>query len=183
MESRAAASRELLLAALEDLSQEQLKRFRHKLRHAPLDGRSIPWGRLECADAVDLAEQLTQFYGPEPALDVARKTLKKADVRDVAERLKEQRLQRERGAPGRPGPCPSVPSRLGPRARIPGAPEGVPGLLLRPCPAPAARPHVGSPSQGSAPAPPRRSSPCPVGLSVGGAGPEPSGAVSPRLGA
>ncbi|XP_019490091.1 PREDICTED: NACHT, LRR and PYD domains-containing protein 6 isoform X1 [Hipposideros armiger] len=94
MESRAAASRELLLAALEDLSQEQLKRFRHKLRHAPLDGRSIPWGRLECADAVDLAEQLTQFYGPEPALDVARKTLKKADVRDVAERLKEQRLQR-----------------------------------------------------------------------------------------
>lgn len=109
MEARAAASRELLLAALEDLSQEQLKRFRHKLRHAPLDGRSIPWGRLEGADAVDLAEQLTQFYGPEPALDVARKTLKKADVRDVAQRLKEQRLQRERGAP----PGPSVPSRLG----------------------------------------------------------------------
>ncbi|XP_045626687.1 NACHT, LRR and PYD domains-containing protein 6 isoform X1 [Ursus americanus] len=93
-ESRAAAARELLLAALEDLSQEQLKRFRHKLRDAPLDGRSIPWGRLERADAVDLAEQLTQFYGPEPALDVTRKTLKRADVRDVAARLKEQRLQR-----------------------------------------------------------------------------------------
>lgn len=94
LEPHAAAARELLLAALEDLSQEQLKRFRHKLRDAPMDGRSIPWGRLEHADAVDLAEQLTHFYGPEPALDVARKTLKRADVRDVAARLKAQRLQR-----------------------------------------------------------------------------------------
>ncbi|XP_053418080.1 NACHT, LRR and PYD domains-containing protein 6 isoform X2 [Nycticebus coucang] len=90
----AAVARELLLAALEDLSQEQLKRFRHKLRDAPANQRSIPWGRLEHADAVDLAEHLTHFYGPEPALDVARKTLKRADVRDVAARLKEQRLQR-----------------------------------------------------------------------------------------
>lgn len=128
MEFRAAASRELLLAALEDLSQEQLKRFRHKLRHAPLDGRSIPWGRLECADAVDLAEQLTQFYGPEPALDVARKTLKKADVRDVAERLKEQRLQRECGAP----PCRRVRAEPGPQGSDPA------GSRARPRP-PAAR--------------------------------------------
>uniref|UniRef100_A0A8C0WFL8 NACHT, LRR and PYD domains-containing protein 6 n=1 Tax=Castor canadensis TaxID=51338 RepID=A0A8C0WFL8_CASCN len=94
LEPRAAVAREMLLAALEDLSQEQLKRFRHKLRDAPMDGRSIPWGRLERADAVDLTEQLTHFYGPEPALDVARKTLKKADVRDVAARLKAQRLHR-----------------------------------------------------------------------------------------
>ncbi|CAK6449560.1 unnamed protein product [Pipistrellus nathusii] len=93
-QARAAAARELLLAALEELSQEQLKRFRHKLRGAPQDGRSIPWGRLEQADAVDLAEQLTHFYGPEPALEVARKTLKRADIRDVAAQLKEQRLQR-----------------------------------------------------------------------------------------
>ncbi|XP_072826784.1 NACHT, LRR and PYD domains-containing protein 6 isoform X2 [Vicugna pacos] len=90
----AGAARELLLAALEDLSQQQLKRFRHKLRDAPLDGRSIPWGRLENANAMDLAEELINFYGPEPALDVARKTLKRADVRNVAARLKEQRLQR-----------------------------------------------------------------------------------------
>ncbi|XP_037017219.2 NACHT, LRR and PYD domains-containing protein 6 isoform X2 [Artibeus jamaicensis] len=94
VQPRAAAARELLLDALEDLSQEQLKRFRHKLRDALVDGRSIPWGRLERADAVDLADQLTQFYGPEPALDVARKTLKRADARDIAAWLKEQRLQR-----------------------------------------------------------------------------------------
>ncbi|KAG8515712.1 NACHT, LRR and PYD domains-containing protein 6 [Galemys pyrenaicus] len=97
VDHRAAVARELLLAALEDLSQEQLKRFRHKLRDAPLAGRSIPWGRLESADVMDLTMQLTTFYGPEPALDVARQTLKRADVRDVAARLKEQRLQRERG--------------------------------------------------------------------------------------
>lgn len=93
-------ARELLLAALEELSQEQLKRFRHKLRDVGPDRRSIPWGRLERADAVDLAEQLAQFYGPEPALEVARKTLKKADARDVAAQLKEQRLRREFRAGG-----------------------------------------------------------------------------------
>lgn len=62
---------------------------------------------------MDLAEQLTQFYGPEPALDVTRKTLKRADVRDVAARLKEQRLQRERGVAGGEGPCLSVRFRPG----------------------------------------------------------------------
>lgn len=121
MEPRAAAARELLLAALEDLSQEQLKRFRHKLRDAQLDGRSIPWGRLERADAVDLAEQLIHFYAPEPALEVARKALKRADVRDVAARLKEQRLQRERGRGRRSPPLHSV--RLGRgRTAAPGFP-------------------------------------------------------------
>ncbi|XP_004474948.1 NACHT, LRR and PYD domains-containing protein 6 [Dasypus novemcinctus] len=101
-ERRDAAARELLLAALEDLSEEQLKRFRLKLWDAPAGGRSIPRGRLEHADAVDLVERLAEFYGPEPALDVARKALKKSDVRDVAARLKEQRLQRL-------GPSPSPP--------------------------------------------------------------------------
>ncbi|XP_055462862.1 NACHT, LRR and PYD domains-containing protein 6 [Psammomys obesus] len=92
--SSEALVRELLLAALEDLSQEQLKRFRHKLRDARLDGRSIPWGRLEHSDPVDLVDKLTQFYGPEPAVGVTRKVLKKADARDVAMRLKEQQQQR-----------------------------------------------------------------------------------------
>ncbi|XP_055987585.1 NACHT, LRR and PYD domains-containing protein 6 [Sorex fumeus] len=90
----AAVASELLLAALEDLSQEQLKRFCLKLRDEPVEGRSIPRGRLEHKDAVELAQQLIQFYGPEPALDVALRTLKRTDVRDVAAQLKEQRLQR-----------------------------------------------------------------------------------------
>ncbi|XP_049636895.1 NACHT, LRR and PYD domains-containing protein 6 [Suncus etruscus] len=95
MERRAAVmASDLLVAALEDLSQEQLKRFRLKLQDEPLDGRSIPRGRLERADALELSQQLVQFYGPEVALDVALKTLKRADVRDVAAQLKEQRRQR-----------------------------------------------------------------------------------------
>lgn len=95
MEPRAAAARELLLGALEDLSQEHLKRFRHKLRDQRVDGRNIPWGRLEGADTLDLVELLVHFYGPERALDVAQKTLQRADVRDVAARLEERRLQSE----------------------------------------------------------------------------------------
>ncbi|KAI4530318.1 hypothetical protein MG293_020174 [Ovis ammon polii] len=95
MEPRAAAARELLLGALEDLSQEHLRRFRHKLRDQRVDGRNIPWGRLEGADTLDLVELLVHFYGPERALDVAQKTLQRADVRDVAARLEERRLQSE----------------------------------------------------------------------------------------
>ena len=95
MEPRADAARELLLGALEDLSQEHLKRFRHKLRDQRVDGRNIPWGQLEGADTLDLVELLVHFYGPERALDVAQKTLQRADVRDVAARLEERRLQSE----------------------------------------------------------------------------------------
>ncbi|KAM9078709.1 LOW QUALITY PROTEIN: NACHT, LRR and PYD domains-containing protein 6 [Megaptera novaeangliae] len=91
-EPRAAAARELLLAALEDLSQGRWKRFRHKLR-----GRRRPWGRLEGAGAVDLAEHLIHFHGPERALDAARKTLKGAGGRAAAARPQEQRRRSERG--------------------------------------------------------------------------------------
>ncbi|KAI5929623.1 NACHT, LRR and PYD domains-containing protein 6 [Manis javanica] len=100
-EARAAAARGLLLDTFDQLSEAQLKRFRHKLRDAKQDGRSIPWGRLEGAEVTDLADCLTSFFGPETALDVTRKTLKRADVRDVAAQLKEQRLHRF-------GPTPSV---------------------------------------------------------------------------
>lgn len=95
--SSEAVARELLLAALQELSQEQLKRFRHKLRDAPLEGRSIPWGRLEGSDAVDLVDKLIEFYAPEPAVEVTRKTLKKSDIRNVAKELKKQQLQSKLG--------------------------------------------------------------------------------------
>lgn len=98
--SSEAVARELLQAALQDLSQEQLKRFRHKLRDATLDGRSIPWGRLERSDAVDLVDKLIEFFEPVPAVEVTRKVLKKSDIRDVALRLKEQQLQSKLGRVG-----------------------------------------------------------------------------------
>lgn len=120
MEPRATAARELLLGVLEDLSQEQLKRFRHKLRDERVDGRSIPWGRLEGADTLDLVKLLVHFYGPERALDVAQKTLKRADVRDVAAQLKERRLQSECQVGLRLGPPSASPAWAGswPRASL-----------------------------------------------------------------
>lgn len=95
-----AVARELLMAALQELTQEQLKRFRHKLRDAPLEGRSIPWGRLERSDAVDLVDRLIEFYEPVPAVEMARQVLKKSDIRDVASKLKEQQLQSKLGRVG-----------------------------------------------------------------------------------
>jgi hypothetical protein len=95
-----AVARELLMATLEELSQEQLKRFRHKLRDAPLDGRSIPWGRLERSDAVDLVDKLIEFYEPVPAVEMTRQVLKRSDIRDVASRLKQQQLQSKLGRVG-----------------------------------------------------------------------------------
>ncbi|XP_021071506.1 NACHT, LRR and PYD domains-containing protein 6 isoform X2 [Mus pahari] len=89
-----AVARELLMAALQELTQEQLKRFRHKLRDAPLDGRSIPWGRLERSDALDLVDKLIEFYEPVPAVEMTRQVLKRSDIRDVALKLKEQQLQK-----------------------------------------------------------------------------------------
>lgn len=64
---------------------------------------------MESAGALDLVEQMIQFYGPEPALGVTRKTLKRADIRDVSEELKDK-LKGERGAEDRQGPRPSFPS-------------------------------------------------------------------------
>lgn len=166
MEPRAAAARELLLGALEDLSQEQLKRFRHKLRDERVDGRSIPWGRLERADTLDLVEQLVHFYGPERALDVAKKTLKRADVRDMAARLKERRLQSECQVGLHLGPPSASPAWAGSSGfpqRAPACPGARP-LTLPSAPRPVLGTHRSSPFQVSAPAP-RRCSPSPVGLS------------------
>ena len=102
---------------------------------------------------MNLVEELIQFYGPEPALDVTRKTLKRADIRDVAERLKEDRLKRERGAEGRQGPRASVRSRrrqsLGLGRHPSRFPRKVPARP--PPPRPRARhPHIQGP-QGSDP--------------------------------
>lgn len=85
---------------------------------------------------MDLAEQLTQFYGPEPALDVARRTLKKVDVHDVAARLKEQRAQRERGVSVAQVPAPPlhcVWAESGPQGSDPGCPGGCPRPPKAPC--------------------------------------------------
>ncbi|NWH52716.1 NLRP3 protein, partial [Fregata magnificens] len=83
---------ELLLRALEDLSELDFKKFRDTLAHGDLRGRSrIPWGQLEKADWVDTKNLMLRFYGGEDALDVAIAVLERIQLRNAAALLQESR--------------------------------------------------------------------------------------------
>uniref|UniRef100_A0A8C8ARU9 NAL12 protein n=1 Tax=Otus sunia TaxID=257818 RepID=A0A8C8ARU9_9STRI len=83
---------DLLLQALEDLSEFNFKKFRHTLAHGDLQGRScIPWGRLEKADWMDTKNLMMNSYGGEDALDVAIIVFKHIHLRNAAEKLQEKR--------------------------------------------------------------------------------------------
>ncbi|KAK4822342.1 hypothetical protein QYF61_013533 [Mycteria americana] len=82
---------ELLLQALEDLSEKDFKRFRHTLARGDLRGkRRIPWGRLEKADWMDTKNLMLDFYGGE-ALDVAIGIFERIQLRHTAALLQESR--------------------------------------------------------------------------------------------
>ncbi|NXS75723.1 NAL12 protein, partial [Pandion haliaetus] len=83
---------ELLLRALEDLSNLDFKKFRDALAHGHLQGRScIPWGRLEKADWMDTKNLMLDFYGGEAALDVAIAVFERIQLRNAAALLQERR--------------------------------------------------------------------------------------------
>ncbi|NXT40885.1 NAL12 protein, partial [Pelecanoides urinatrix] len=83
---------ELLLRALEDLSELDFKKFRDALAHGGLQGRScIPWGRLEKADWMDTKNLMLDFYGGEAALDVAIAVFERIQLRNAAALLRESR--------------------------------------------------------------------------------------------
>uniref|UniRef100_A0A8C0AP80 NACHT, LRR and PYD domains-containing protein 3 n=1 Tax=Buteo japonicus TaxID=224669 RepID=A0A8C0AP80_9AVES len=83
---------ELLLWALEDLSELDFKKFRDALAHGDLRGRTcIPWGRLEKADRTDTKNLMLDFYGGEDALDVAIAVFERIQLRNAAARLRESR--------------------------------------------------------------------------------------------
>ncbi|KAF1582072.1 UNVERIFIED_CONTAM: NACHT, LRR and PYD domains-containing protein 12, partial [Eudyptes pachyrhynchus] len=83
---------ELLLRALEDLSELDFKKFRDALAHGDLQGRCcIPWGRLEKADWMDTKNLMLDFYGGEAALDVAIAVFERIQLRNAAALLRESR--------------------------------------------------------------------------------------------
>ncbi|XP_009286453.1 PREDICTED: NACHT, LRR and PYD domains-containing protein 6 [Aptenodytes forsteri] len=83
---------ELLLRALEDLSELDFKKFRDALAHGDLRGRCcIPWGRLEKADWMDTKNLMLDFYGGEAALDVAIAVFERIQLRNAAALLRESR--------------------------------------------------------------------------------------------
>lgn len=99
---------DLLLHALEDLTQIDFKKFQDALAHGDLQGRRcIPRGRLEKADWMDTKNLMLDFYGGEAALDVAIAVFERIHLRNAADLLRESR---ERGgrAERLPGQC-SVP--------------------------------------------------------------------------
>lgn len=100
---------ELLLRALEDLSERDFKKFRDALAHGDLRGRrSIPWGRLEKADWLDTKNLMLDVYGGEAALDVAIVVFKHIQLHNPAALLQKSREEggkAECSIPRGPGHC------------------------------------------------------------------------------
>ncbi|XP_043405253.1 NACHT, LRR and PYD domains-containing protein 3 [Chelonia mydas] len=92
MENRSSRNSDLLIRALDDLSQEEFKRFKDKLSHFDFKGKgNIPRGRLENADTTDTKNLLMQFYGGDAAGDVTIEVFTQINLRDSAAKLREER--------------------------------------------------------------------------------------------
>ncbi|XP_034626374.1 NACHT, LRR and PYD domains-containing protein 3-like isoform X2 [Trachemys scripta elegans] len=81
---------DLLVHALDNLSQGDFKRFKDKLSHSALKGKgNIPRGCLDHANRIDTKNLLMKFYGGEAALDVTIDAFTQIDLRDSAAKLRE----------------------------------------------------------------------------------------------
>uniref|UniRef100_A0A8C4Y821 NACHT, LRR and PYD domains-containing protein 3 n=1 Tax=Gopherus evgoodei TaxID=1825980 RepID=A0A8C4Y821_9SAUR len=88
---------DLLLQALDNLSQEDLKRFKDKLSHSDFEGKgTIPRGRLENADRIDTKNLLMEFYSGDAAVDATIEIFTQINLRDSAAKLKEEREKGKR---------------------------------------------------------------------------------------
>uniref|UniRef100_A0A8C0G0M3 Pyrin domain-containing protein n=1 Tax=Chelonoidis abingdonii TaxID=106734 RepID=A0A8C0G0M3_CHEAB len=83
---------DLLLCALDELSQENFKRFKDKLSFIDFDGGgNIPQGPLENADRIDTKNLLVKFYGEDTVLDAAIEVFTQINLRASAVKLKEEK--------------------------------------------------------------------------------------------
>ncbi|CAM5149452.1 unnamed protein product [Natator depressus] len=91
MENRSRIS-DLLQSALDNLLQEDVKRFKDKLSHSDFEGKgTIPRGRLGNADRTDTKNLLMECYGGEAAVDVTIDVFTQINLRDSAAKLREER--------------------------------------------------------------------------------------------
>lgn len=84
-------TRDAILDALENLTAEELKKFKLKLLSVPLRegyGR-IPRGTLLSMDAVDLTDKLVSYYLEEYGAELTALVLRNMGMQETAERLQE----------------------------------------------------------------------------------------------
>nr|XP_048710371.1 NACHT, LRR and PYD domains-containing protein 3-like isoform X1 [Caretta caretta] len=105
MENRSSRISDLLIHALNNLSQEEFKRFKDKLSHCDFEGKgNIPRGRMENADAIDTKNLLMAFYGGDAAVDVTIEVFNHLNLREASANLREERKNAlcPKQTPGRP---------------------------------------------------------------------------------
>lgn len=101
MENQSSQISDLLLHALDDLTQENFKRFKDKLLHIDFKGKDkrkdkIPQGHLENADRIDTTNLLIQFYAGDDAVDVSIEVFTLINLRDAAAKLREGKEGKKR---------------------------------------------------------------------------------------
>ncbi|CAM5149454.1 unnamed protein product, partial [Natator depressus] len=115
---------DLLQSALDNLLQEDVKRFKDKLSHSDFEGKgTIPRGRLENVDTTDTKNLLMEFYGGEAAVDVTIDVFTQINLRDSAAKLRKERekdfsKEKEKTAKVEEGRGNNRRGDLGPRAEI-----------------------------------------------------------------
>uniref|UniRef100_A0A674IW37 Pyrin domain-containing protein n=1 Tax=Terrapene triunguis TaxID=2587831 RepID=A0A674IW37_9SAUR len=82
--------RDHLVDTLEELGQDQFKRFKTKLNVFPVKAgySNIPRGRLEKADVLDVCDKLISFYLEKYAVEVTVEVLTAINERELADRLR-----------------------------------------------------------------------------------------------
>uniref|UniRef100_A0A8C0G5W1 Uncharacterized protein n=1 Tax=Chelonoidis abingdonii TaxID=106734 RepID=A0A8C0G5W1_CHEAB len=91
MENRSRIN-DLLQGALDNLLQEDFKRFKDKLSHSDFERKgTIPRGQLENADRTDMKNLLMEFYGGDTAVNVTIEVFTQINLRDSAAKLREER--------------------------------------------------------------------------------------------
>ncbi|XP_077774086.1 uncharacterized protein LOC144325254 [Podarcis muralis] len=85
----ARSAEDRLLVCLENLNEDELRRFKAKLNRFPISKGydNIPRGRLQKVDALDLKDLLISFYAEEYAVKLTAKVLKAINCKDRAEEL------------------------------------------------------------------------------------------------
>lgn len=103
-------TRDAILEALENLTADELKKFKMKLLSVPLRegyGR-IPRGTLLTMDAMDLTDKLVSFYLEAYGAELTELVLRDMGMQETAERLQEIACKGEH-TPSTPGRGPDAP--------------------------------------------------------------------------